>query len=106
MYTHPDLMSIAAKQHLQELAEEASKYRLAAALRRGRRQRSPAHDREADHGIRRDAERGARRASAADALVALDRKATRDSKVVADNNIQKVRDDSKSVHPAAAGRLG
>jgi hypothetical protein len=48
MFTHPDLMSIVAKQHLKELAEEASKHRLAAELRRGRRQRWPARGRKAD----------------------------------------------------------
>ncbi len=41
MFTHPDLVTIVAKQHVNDLIEDASKHRLASALRRGRRQRGP-----------------------------------------------------------------
>jgi hypothetical protein len=41
MLTYPELTAIVAKQHANELIEEASRYRLAAALRRGRRQLWP-----------------------------------------------------------------
>jgi hypothetical protein len=41
MFTHPDLLAIVAKQHVNEMIEEASKHNLATALRRSRRQRGP-----------------------------------------------------------------
>jgi hypothetical protein len=41
MFTHTDLLTSAAKQHVDELIEEASRHRLAASLRRGRRQLFP-----------------------------------------------------------------
>jgi hypothetical protein len=41
MLSYPELTAIVAKQHSNELIEEASRYRLAAALRRGRRQLWP-----------------------------------------------------------------
>ena len=42
MFTPLVFMSIVAEQHVKDLAEQASKHRLAAELRRGRRQRWPA----------------------------------------------------------------
>ena len=41
MLSYPELTAVVAKQHADELREEASRYRLAAALRRGRRQLWP-----------------------------------------------------------------
>ena len=41
MFTNTDLLVAAAKQHVDELLEEASRHRLAASLRRGRRQLWP-----------------------------------------------------------------
>ncbi len=41
MFTHTDLLVSAAKQHVDDLIEEASRHRLAASLRRGRRQLWP-----------------------------------------------------------------
>ncbi len=41
MFTQPDLLVIVAKQHVNEMIEEASRHNLAAALRRSRRQRGP-----------------------------------------------------------------
>jgi hypothetical protein len=95
MFTHPDLMSIVAKQHLKELAEQASKHRLAAELRRGRRQRWPSLNRKAD-----------RTAAALDRKAALDREAARDRFAALDRKALKEREESKSDHRAAAGRLG
>ena len=41
MSIHQDLAAAAARYHIDDLIEEASRYRLAAALRRGRRQLWP-----------------------------------------------------------------
>ena len=41
MYSHPELLTSMARQHTQELVEQASRHRLATALRRGRRQLWP-----------------------------------------------------------------
>ena len=41
MLTHPDLMASAARQHTESLIEDATKHRLARALRRRPRQHWP-----------------------------------------------------------------
>jgi hypothetical protein len=41
MFTHPEVLATMAKQHIDELVNEAARNRLATALRRSRRQRWP-----------------------------------------------------------------
>jgi hypothetical protein len=41
MFNHPDLMLLMAREHNRELVEQASRHRLARALRRGTRQLWP-----------------------------------------------------------------
>ena len=94
MFTHPDLMSIVSKQHLKELADQASKHRLAAELRRGRRQLWPARDLKAERNTVLDRDAALKREATRDRFAALDRKALKE------------REESKSDHRAAAGRLG
>ena len=88
-------MSIVAKQHVKDLAEQASKHRLAAELRRGRRQRWPSPNRKADS-----------TAAALDRKVALDHDAARDRYAALDRKALKEREHNNSDHRATAGRLG
>jgi hypothetical protein len=47
MFTHPEALATMARQHIDELVDEAARNRLAAQLRRSRRQRWPASHRTA-----------------------------------------------------------
>jgi hypothetical protein len=52
MMVYPEMLTAVARQHVDQLIEEASRYRLSASLRKGRRQLWPESAPDAAHGPR------------------------------------------------------